>query len=244
MSASTDTDATPIASYRFDFGDGTVVGPQSKASASHTYTTTGAFTVAVTVTDSGGHSAGRTRVVSVGTASSSDVAVYAGYYDTHHAHHLRTKPSPWSGSPNTVFVGQPDNAAGDWDTSAVRVDNTSGASLAVTVTVTIGRHTFDLWGQRVIPAGQSLVLAQMGYETFDGSDTGTAGCYGCDPALCLTAIDSTVPVIDVTVGGSVRRYYDRGQVLNTGGADLAGCPDTGGTRNDESTPWTAIPGPG
>lgn len=243
-SASRDTDATPIASYRFDFGDGTVVGPKSSSTASHTYTATGAFTVTVKVTDTGGLSSTASRIVSVGAVSSSDVAVYAGYYDTHHPHHLRTKPSPWQGSPNTVFVGIADNSAGDWDTSAVRVDNTSGSSLAVTVTVTIGKRTFDLWGQRVIPAGQSLVLAQMGFETFDGSDTGNAGCYGCDPTLCITDVDPTVPIINVTVGGVLNRYYDRGQVLNTGGADLAGCPDTGGTRNDESTPWTAIPGPG
>jgi parallel beta-helix repeat protein len=36
-SGSTDTDATPIATYRFDFGDGSaVVGPQSQATAAHT----------------------------------------------------------------------------------------------------------------------------------------------------------------------------------------------------------------
>ena len=54
-SASTDTDATPIASYTFDFGDGSaVVGPQAAATATHTYTTGGTYTVTMTVTDSAG----------------------------------------------------------------------------------------------------------------------------------------------------------------------------------------------
>jgi PKD repeat protein len=54
-SGSSDTDATPIESYKFDFGDGSaVVGPQSGATATHTYTVAGTYTVTVTVTDSGG----------------------------------------------------------------------------------------------------------------------------------------------------------------------------------------------
>jgi hypothetical protein len=54
-SASSDTDATPIATYRFDFGDGTPpVGPQSGALASHTYGAAGTYTVTVVVTDLAG----------------------------------------------------------------------------------------------------------------------------------------------------------------------------------------------
>jgi parallel beta-helix repeat protein len=54
-SASTDPDATPIASYRFDFGDGTVVGPQPQATADHPYTSAGTYTVQVSVTDTAGN---------------------------------------------------------------------------------------------------------------------------------------------------------------------------------------------
>jgi PKD repeat protein len=65
-SGSTDTDGTPIASYRFDFGDGSpVVGPQSEPTATHVYATGGTHTVTVTVTDTAGLAAQTTAKVSV-----------------------------------------------------------------------------------------------------------------------------------------------------------------------------------
>lgn len=64
-SASTDPDATPIATYSFSFGDGTTVGPQAGPTATHTYTSTGTFTVTVTVTDTGGLASIAAKTVSV-----------------------------------------------------------------------------------------------------------------------------------------------------------------------------------
>jgi parallel beta-helix repeat protein len=65
-SGSSDTDATPIAGYSFDFGDGTpVVGPQSGATSAHTYTVPGTYTVTVTVTDTAGLSGAATAQVTV-----------------------------------------------------------------------------------------------------------------------------------------------------------------------------------
>jgi parallel beta-helix repeat protein len=65
-SASTDTDGTPIASYLFDFGDGSpAVGPQAGATASHTYTSVGTYTVTVTVMDTAGLSSQATSTVTV-----------------------------------------------------------------------------------------------------------------------------------------------------------------------------------
>lgn len=51
-SSSNDTDGS-IVSYRFDFGDGTVLGPGTEPRASHTYSE-GAFTASVTVVDNEG----------------------------------------------------------------------------------------------------------------------------------------------------------------------------------------------
>jgi len=71
-SASSDRDATPIASYQFDFGDRSApVGPQATAAASHTYSAAGTYTVTVTVTDTGGLSSTATSTVQV-TAGTAD----------------------------------------------------------------------------------------------------------------------------------------------------------------------------
>src|SRR5262249_9677965 len=54
-SASSDADGS-IVSYRFDFGDGTIVGPQPGSSATHTFSG-GSHTVSVIVTDNDGATA-------------------------------------------------------------------------------------------------------------------------------------------------------------------------------------------
>src|SRR5207244_10741567 len=62
-SGSSDPDGT-IVSYRFDFGDGTVVGPQPGTMATHTYAA-GNWTASVLVTDSGGATATKSVAVAV-----------------------------------------------------------------------------------------------------------------------------------------------------------------------------------
>jgi hypothetical protein len=64
-SGSVDPEGGRIASYRFDFGDGTVVGPQPGATAAHTFAT-GNWTVTLTVTDSLGAVGSATAPVAVG----------------------------------------------------------------------------------------------------------------------------------------------------------------------------------
>src|SRR5205085_2926999 len=63
-SGSVDPEGGSVASYRFDFGDGTVVGPQPGATAAHTYTA-GNWTVTLTVTDSLGAPGSATRAIAV-----------------------------------------------------------------------------------------------------------------------------------------------------------------------------------
>jgi PKD repeat protein len=60
---SEDPDGT-IASYRFDFGDGAVVGPQAGSVASHTYAA-GTWTVQVTVTDDRGTARSTSTTVTI-----------------------------------------------------------------------------------------------------------------------------------------------------------------------------------
>ena len=65
-SGSTDTDGTPIASYTFDFGDGSAaIGPQTSPTATHVYTKTGDFTVTVTVRDTAGNASTATKKIKV-----------------------------------------------------------------------------------------------------------------------------------------------------------------------------------
>jgi PKD repeat protein len=78
-SQSTDTDATPISSYRFNFGDGIIVGPQAGATATHTYTAAGSFTVTVTVNDSGGQSSSASTLVSVKTPTGTNLVGNPGF---------------------------------------------------------------------------------------------------------------------------------------------------------------------
>ncbi len=177
--------------------------------------------------------------VNSASSSSSSIAVYAGYYDTHHSSNLRPRPSPWSGSSGVVFDGNPDTSSGGWDTSTIRVDNLTGSTLSVVVTVDIGSNHFSLWGSNSIPAGGKLIVAQTSMENFDGSDLNSAGCYSCSSSLCATAVSSTIPVVHVTAGGQTYNISDLGQILNTHGVDSAGCPYTG-TRNDESQNWIQI----
>jgi PKD repeat protein len=201
-----------------------------------------AGTSAATVRASDGSlSNDKTLTINVTAASTNaQVAVYVGYYDTHHYDYLKPKPNPWRGSPNVVFVGTQDGGTSDgWDTSALRVDNLSGTSITVGATVDIGSHHYALWSPQTVPAGWAVILAQTALENFDGSDTNPAGCYGCNPDLCTTMVSHTIPVVNLTVNGVTTAYPDSGQVLNTNGADAAGCPATG-TRNDESHAWQQI----
>jgi hypothetical protein len=192
------------------------------------------------------------------TTSSAPYQVYVGYYDTHHPNNPQTKPSPWMLSPNVAFIGTNDQGnntvLGNWDTSAVRVDNLTSGPLTVHVTVDIpvaypgsstSNHHFDLWGTQAIPAGASLILAQTAYENFDGSDYNSrAGQYGQDPLLCMNPLDIStgIPAVHVTLGTTTTNYLDAGQILNTKGVDGAGCspPVASPIRDDESTAWTPL----
>jgi parallel beta-helix repeat protein len=65
-STSTGSDSSPIASYQFDFGDGsTAVGPQADPTASHTYTAPGSYALTVVVTNDEGLSSMANATVQV-----------------------------------------------------------------------------------------------------------------------------------------------------------------------------------
>lgn len=64
-SKSTGGSGATIASYRFDFGDGTVLGPQRQKEATHRYTRASRYTVELTVVDSNHRTRSTSTKVSV-----------------------------------------------------------------------------------------------------------------------------------------------------------------------------------
>ncbi|MFT4225559.1 PKD domain-containing protein [Micropruina sp.] len=83
-SASSDPDGT-IASYKWEFGDGSDPVTGSSPTADHTYATAGDFTIKLTVTDNRGGTATKTEQVTTGTQASGQViaesANWRYYYD-------------------------------------------------------------------------------------------------------------------------------------------------------------------
>ncbi|MDB6092014.1 MAG: hypothetical protein JWN85_4798 [Gammaproteobacteria bacterium] len=143
---------------------------------------------------------------------------------------------PWSGSANTVFIGEPaqccathgpDNGSPGYDGGAIEITNSGSASLTVNgISVDFGGGSspanFALWGggtsptlPQTLPPNWHLVLTMRSGFNFDTSDLFGEACH----------INSgVVPVVHVTVNAGVTDYLDDHQILNSDGADLASCP--------------------
>lgn len=172
--------------------------------------------------------------------AASNVQVYVGYADTLRANPVNF-PTPWSGAPNTTFLGCTVNCS--FDAGAVRVVNNSPVSLTVdSVKVKLDTCVFDMWQHGVsLAPGAQMIITQTASGAaggcnnangfFDTSDIGPGNTTqsGCTP-------DGLIPEVDVSINGSVSAFQDSGQVLNTGGVDKAACP----AGSNESSPWTAI----
>lgn len=167
-------------------------------------------------------------------ATTNPVSVYVGYADG-----LRPGgsifPFPWLGAPNTVSVGCQGGCL--YDGGGVRVDNNSPSPVTIDhLAVSFGPNcTFQIWpDNKTLPSGEIAVFGQMvsgassgcpNDGTFDTSDAPDIQCNK----------DGIIPQITLTVDGVTTTYQDSGQVLNTGGFDLA-------CFGNESHPWTLIGG--
>jgi hypothetical protein len=173
------------------------------------------------------------------------VAVSLGYADS------ATGLTPWSGSANTLFIGEPpqccathgpDNGSPGYDGGAIEITNTSSTAVTVTnVTVDFGGasspSSFALWGgtaagslPQSLPAGWHLVLTMRSGFDFDTSDLLGEACH----------INSgVVPVVHVTLNGTDTDYLDDHQILNSDGADLASCP---GDVSEQKSFQVVVPG--
>jgi PKD repeat protein len=142
-SGSRDTDATPIGSYRFDFGDGSsVVGPG--ATATHTYSAAGTFTVKVTVTDTAGLSATATATAQVSASANANLVRNPGF---------ETDLSGWNTSGSDANVMLARIAGGHTGGSAAQLVNTGTAPSTCTLndspnwvlTTSAGGYVASLW---------------------------------------------------------------------------------------------------
>jgi parallel beta-helix repeat protein len=169
-SASTDTDATPIGSYLFDFGDGSpVVGPQAGASATHTYTAAGTYTVSVTVTDTGGLSSTASRQVVVVAAA--NLVLNSGF---------EADLSGWNTSGSGANISLTRVAGGHSGNWAAKLTNTGTAASTCTLNdspdwakpTSAGTYTGSIW-VRADTAGATLKLRFREYSgsTLVGTQT-------------------------------------------------------------------------
>ncbi len=170
------------------------------------------------------------------------VAVALGYADS------TSGLTPWSGSANTTFIGEPaqccsthgpNNGGSGYDSGAIEVTNNGASSVSVnSVTVDFGGGSspshFNLWGgatapqlpQTLVPGGHLVLTMTSGFN-FDTSDLFGEACH----------INSgVVPVVHINFNGSVTDYQDSHQILNSDGADLASCPGD----VSEQTPFTPV----
>jgi hypothetical protein len=167
------------------------------------------------------------------------VEVSVGYADTARAA-ARNFPTPWDGGAGVTFEGCTGNCT--FDAGAVRVVNNSASPVRIdSVAIKISTCTFSMWAPANIAPGGQLIVTQTANGTGNGCatdgtmDTSDVGPDGSPYAGDCTH-DGIIPQVDVSIDGSVSTFSDSGQVLNTGGFDLASCPP--GTN--ESTQWTPV----
>lgn len=181
----------------------------------------------------------------VGTNSGLTVSV--GYAEDKHQSSLSPAafPVPWSGSPNTVFLGNPVFGSGPcgtlphcFDAGAIRLDN-SGSSDVTIDSVSVDDHSsipggkvFNLWGSFTAPAGKSVILTQNppgNNPSYDNFDTSGAPKGNCTPL-------SVAPTVTITIGGVPTTLVDSTHVLDTNGIDTESCQ----VQQNEAIQWRQI----
>jgi PEP-CTERM motif len=185
-----------------------------------------------------------------------DYQVYVGYADS-----LRASgffPSPWFGSPNTIFIG---NTGAGLDSGAIRIVN-SGATILTINSIDYHQSSgadFNLWPPTVLLPGQQLIVDQTVFYNFDSSDTNDfmpapdfalapnaiGGCNNLAAAYTpahiigsgLAALcAANVGTVTVMVNGIPTVFSDTGAILNTGGYDFVNFSADG----NESINWNLI----
>jgi PKD repeat protein len=159
----------PISTYTFNFGDGTTVGPQPGATASHVYAKGGVFTVTLTVTDTAGNSSQTTVQATIGQPVAALTV------------------TPPSGSPPLAVTA---NASGSTDTTGVAITAYTfnfgdGTTVGPQTSQTAG-HTYTLAGTYTV----SLTVTDTTGATATQTQTVTAATAATPPTAALNVSPS------------------------------------------------------
>jgi hypothetical protein len=128
-------------------------------------------------------------------------------------------PNPWSGDPGNTFIGITNAPAAGDDAGAIRIVNNGASSITIQDLLVDNFEngaSFQLWGGSLpvtILPGNAVIFTETAFYNFDTSDQ-AIGCCSPDPTF--------LPNVHLTVDGVTTVFSDVGQVLNTGGFDLAG----------------------
>ena len=167
-----------ITGYTFSFGDGSAaIGPQAGATAAHTFTSAGTYTVLVTATDANGFSSSTSTAITVAPRVPPTAAVTAS-------------PSVTTiGAPVTVDASA--SAAGTAPIASYKFDFGDG-SAPVTGTSTSATHAYSAAG------GYTVTVTATGTDGLASSATSTVRvAYGLWPQ------SATPATADLGDGGSV-----------------------------------------
>src|SRR5947209_2226565 len=181
----------------------------------------------------------------------SGLSVSVGYAEDKHQSSLNPGafPVPWSGSPNTIFLGNPVYGSSPcgtlphcFDGGAIRLDNTSSSDISID-NVSVDDHSslpggkvFNLWGSFTVPAGKSVILAgnpPTNDPSYNNFDTSGAPKGNCTPI-------TVAPTVTITIGGIPTTLVDSTHVLDTNGIDTESCS----VQQNESIQWRHIGAPG
>jgi hypothetical protein len=181
----------------------------------------------------------------------SGLSVSVAYAEDKHQSSLSPAafPVPWSGSPNTIFLGNPVYGSSPcgtlphcFDGGAIRLDNTSSSDIPID-NVSVDDHSsipggkvFNLWGSFTVPAGKSVILAQNppgNDPSSDNFDTSGFPKGNCTPI-------TVAPTVTITVAGVPTTLLDSTHVLDTNGIDTESCS----VQQNEAIQWRHIGSPG
>jgi parallel beta-helix repeat protein len=226
--------SSPIATYTFDFGDGTTAGPQAGATASHTYQAAGSYTATVTATDGN----------ALTSTASQAVTVNAGGTTAQYINQIATNYSTSTHTSGYVTVWRTGGVgAGDLIIAVVQLTGTTSAgavsgSDSAGDTLTVASDTSDGAGDRLVTlsgvARTGLAVAAQITITFPSA---TSYRITADEVAGVSAADR------MSAAGGSAGAFSSGATATTSrpGEFVFGATATfGGTSLTWSPGWTNI----